>query len=127
LLLCALSLAVADALTKKLLAGVSCQRSWWWCASASPRALLLPLLVFHPPAAVPAAFWGWVGLALPLEVLAMVLYMLAIRDSPLALTLPYLAFTPVFADAHRATWCSASRSLPRVSRASCWWSAAHTR
>jgi drug/metabolite transporter (DMT)-like permease len=42
-------------------------------------------------------FWGWVGLALPLEVLAMALYMLAIRDSPLALTLPYLAFTPVFA------------------------------
>jgi len=40
-------------------------------------------------------FWAWVGAALPLEIAAMLLYMLAIRDSPLAMTLPYLAFTPV--------------------------------
>ena len=33
---------------------------------------------------------------LPLELLAMWLYMHAIRDCPLSLTLPYLAFTPVF-------------------------------
>jgi multidrug transporter EmrE-like cation transporter len=46
-----------------------------------------------PP--VPAAFWGWVGALVPLEALAMLLYMRAIRDSPLYLTLPYLAFTPV--------------------------------
>jgi drug/metabolite transporter (DMT)-like permease len=37
-----------------------------------------------------------VGAALPLEVLAMAMYMVAIRDSALSLTLPYLAFTPVF-------------------------------
>ena len=57
--------------------------------------LLLPLLLVEPPAAPPMAFWYWMGAALPLEVLAEVLYVLAIRDSPLALTLPYLAFTPV--------------------------------
>jgi hypothetical protein len=34
--------------------------------------------------------------SLPLELLAMWLYMQAIRESPLSLTLPYLAFTPVF-------------------------------
>jgi drug/metabolite transporter (DMT)-like permease len=95
-LLCALSLAVADALTKKLLPAYRASELVVVRFGVT-GALLLPLLVFHPPAAVPAAFWGWVGLALPLEVLAMVLYMLAIRDSPLALTLPYLAFTPVFA------------------------------
>jgi drug/metabolite transporter (DMT)-like permease len=33
---------------------------------------------------------------LPFEILAMWLYMQAIRDCPLSLTLPYLAFTPVF-------------------------------
>ena len=38
------------------------------------------------------AFWYWMGAALPLEVLAKVLYVLAIRDSPLALTLPYSSF-----------------------------------
>ena len=32
----------------------------------------------------------------PLEILAMLLYIRAIRDYPLSQTLPYLAFTPVF-------------------------------
>jgi drug/metabolite transporter (DMT)-like permease len=32
----------------------------------------------------------------PLELLAMLLYMQSIRDAPLCQTLPYLAFTPVF-------------------------------
>jgi drug/metabolite transporter (DMT)-like permease len=36
------------------------------------------------------------ALLIPLELLAMLLYLRAIRDYPLALTLPYLAFTPVF-------------------------------
>jgi len=47
-----------------------------------------------PP--VPLAFWGWMAVLVPLELVAMLLYMLAIRDAPLHLTLPYLAFTPVF-------------------------------
>jgi len=36
------------------------------------------------------------GVSIPLELTAMWLYMRAIRDSSLSLTLPYLAFTPVF-------------------------------
>ena len=36
------------------------------------------------------------ALLLPLEIIALLLYMRAIRDHPLWLTLPYLAFTPVF-------------------------------
>jgi len=59
-------------------------------------ALLLPLLLLQPWPELPAPFWGWVAGLLPLEILAMWLYMQAIRDSPLSLTLPYLAFTPVF-------------------------------
>lgn len=95
-LLCALSLAAADAFTKKLLHGYGAAELVL-VRFVVTAALLSPLLVLDPPPAAPPAFWGWVGLALPLEVLAMVLYMQAIRDSPLALTLPYLAFTPVFA------------------------------
>jgi drug/metabolite transporter (DMT)-like permease len=60
-------------------------------------SLLAPLWLLNPLPPVPAAFWGWVVAAVPLEILAMLLYMRAIRDNPLALTLPYLAFTPVFA------------------------------
>jgi len=58
--------------------------------------LLLPLLLWQPWPALSPAFWGWMAVALPLELLAMWLYMQAIRTSPLSLTLPYLAFTPAF-------------------------------
>jgi drug/metabolite transporter (DMT)-like permease len=94
-LLCALSLAVADTLTKRLLGH---------CSAAElvlvrftlPGLLLLPVLIWQLPPWPAPAFWPWIAVALPLEILAMVLYVLAIRDSPLSLTLPYLAFTPVF-------------------------------
>ncbi|MDX2458406.1 MAG: DMT family transporter [Gammaproteobacteria bacterium] len=59
-------------------------------------ALLLPLLLWQPWPSLSPAFWGWMAVALPLELLAMWLYMQAIRTSPLSLTLPYLAFTPAF-------------------------------
>ena len=59
-------------------------------------ALLLPLLLWQPWPSLTPTFWGWIVVALPLELLAMWLYMQAIRTSPLSLTLPYLAFTPAF-------------------------------
>jgi drug/metabolite transporter (DMT)-like permease len=59
-------------------------------------ALLLPLLLWQPWPTLSATFWGWVAVSIPLELLAMWLYMQAIRGSPLSLTLPYLAFTPIF-------------------------------
>jgi drug/metabolite transporter (DMT)-like permease len=59
--------------------------------------LLTPLLLGMPaPWSLPMPFWGWVAAMIPLEIAAMLLYMAAIRDHPLALTVPYLAFTPVF-------------------------------
>ena len=97
-LVCALAQALADALSRKLLPHAS-TAELVVVRFVGTAVLLLPLVLLNPPpaAALPAVFWGWVGLALPLELLAMVLYMAAIRASPLALTLPYLAFTPVFA------------------------------
>ena len=59
-------------------------------------ALLLPLVLWQPWPQLSPAFWSWVAVSLPLELLAMWLYMQAIRESPLSLTLPYLAFTPAF-------------------------------
>jgi drug/metabolite transporter (DMT)-like permease len=94
-LLCALSLAGADALTKKFL-GKCTAAELVMVRFGMAAALLVPWVIMHPPAPVAATFWWWVGTALPLEVLAMVMYVIAIRDSPLALTLPYMAFTPVF-------------------------------
>lgn len=95
-LLCAVSLAAADALTKKLLSGYLAAELML-VRFIITALLLSPLLVISPPAMPEPVFWAWVALAIPLEVLAMILYMQAIRESALALTLPYLAFTPVFA------------------------------
>lgn len=57
--------------------------------------LLTPWVLTFDLPTLPAPFWGWLALLMPLEIVAMLLYMKAIRDYPLALTLPYLAFTPV--------------------------------
>jgi drug/metabolite transporter (DMT)-like permease len=58
-----------------------CFLLWWFC----------------PPARVEPGFYLAVGAALPAEVVATFLYMQAIQLSPLALTQPFLAFTPLFA------------------------------
>ncbi len=93
-LLSAFGLATADAVTKKCM-GDYRVRELVILRFAMAGILLLPLLLMEPWPQLPAGFWRWTGLLLPLEILAMLLYMRAIRDSPLGLTLPYLAFTPV--------------------------------
>ena len=95
-LLCALCLACADAATKAWLTGYSA-RELALVRFTLTGLLLTPLLVGMPPLGdLPPAFWGWVAVMVPLEIAAMLLYMAAIRDHPLSLTLPYLAFTPAF-------------------------------
>lgn len=95
-LLCALSLASADAATKAWLGGYSAQELTLVRLGVT-GLIMTPLLGdLSFLGALPVAFWGWIALLLPLEVAAMLLYMKAIRDHPLALTLPYLAFTPAF-------------------------------
>jgi drug/metabolite transporter (DMT)-like permease len=93
-LLCAFTLASADAATKKCLSDYAAHELVL-VRLAFTVLILSPLLFIYPLPPVPAEFWGWVGALVPLELLAMLLYMRAIRDSPLSLTLPYLAFTPV--------------------------------
>lgn len=94
-LLCAFSLASADALTKRYLADYTALELSV-IRFVFTGLLLAPLLFIQPIPSLPRAFWGWLAALLPLEILAMLLYMRAIRSSPLAQTLPYLAFTPVF-------------------------------
>jgi len=95
-LLCALALASADAATKAWLQEFSA-RELAVVRLGLTGLLLSPLLWDLPPlTGLPAAFWGWLAALVPLELLAMLLYMKSIRDHPLSLTLPYLAFTPVF-------------------------------
>ena len=93
-LLCAFALASSDAATKAWLQGYGA-RELVLVRFGVAGLLLLPLVAVWPPGAQPLAFWGWLMVLAPLEIGAMLLYMRAIRDHPLALTLPYLAFTPV--------------------------------
>ncbi len=94
-LLCAFSLASADTLTKWRLADYS-EEELVLARLVVPAALLSPILLYHPLPYLPLQFWMWIAGAIPLEIVAMLLYMQAIKHSPLYLTLPYLAFTPIF-------------------------------
>jgi drug/metabolite transporter (DMT)-like permease len=94
-MLCSFSLATADAYTKKHLSHYS-GLEMVLVRSFIPGLLLIPLIYFYPLPQVSKEFWAWIVVLVPLELLAMLLYTLAIRDSPLYQTLPFLAFTPVF-------------------------------
>jgi len=93
-LICALCLAAADTATKAWLQGYSALQLTL-IRFPLTAALLSPALIVLPPLdTLPAPFWVTMAVMLPLELVAMLLYMRAIRDHPLTLTLPYLAFTP---------------------------------
>ncbi len=94
-LLCAISIAAADAATKAWLRDYSAWELALVRFSLS-GFLLLPVLWLQPLGWPESGFWLWMLGLVPLEILAMLLYMKAIRDHPLSLTMPYLAFTPVF-------------------------------
>jgi uncharacterized membrane protein len=94
-LICAFALATSDAAAKYWLRNAGSAELLVIRLALSGLLLMPYALTFELPA-LPAAFWGWIAFLLPLELIAMLCYVIAIRDHPLALTLPYLAFTPVF-------------------------------
>ena len=94
-LISALTLATSDALTKKALAHSNEYLVAWFRLLFS-IPLLFILLLFVPIPELDHAFYKAFILALPLEIIAIVLYIKALRISPLSLTLPFLSLTPVF-------------------------------
>jgi len=91
----ALTLATSDALTKKALSH-SNEYLVAWVRLLFSIPLLFVLLLFVPIPELDYAFYKAFILALPLEIIAIVLYIKALRISPLSLTLPFLSLTPVF-------------------------------
>jgi drug/metabolite transporter (DMT)-like permease len=94
-LISAISLALADAFSKKYFQAYS---GWelLLIRFSIPGLLLMPVTLLGSYPSFDSEFWLWIAGLVPLELFAMLLYSLAIRDSALHLTLPYLAFTPVF-------------------------------
>ncbi len=94
-LISAFSLATSDALTKKALTyNNEYIVAWFRLLFAVP--FLFCIWIFIPQPELDIKFYKAFVFALPLEILAMVLYIKALKVSPLSLTLPFLSLTPVF-------------------------------
>jgi len=94
-LLTAFFLATSDALTKRILAKRDEYFVAWARMFFSMPLLLLSLLFIDIPA-LNATFWQATLAAIPLEITALVLYTKALKASPISLTTPFLALTPLF-------------------------------
>jgi drug/metabolite transporter (DMT)-like permease len=94
-LLAAFCLSTTDALCKKALKETD-ER----VVALVRFGFALPFLfLFMLPAEIPPldrTFWKTLGMLVPLEVTAILLYLKAIKVSPLSLTIPFLSLTPVF-------------------------------
>jgi drug/metabolite transporter (DMT)-like permease len=95
-LCCALSLATSDALTKRALAARYNEYLIAWVRLLLMLPFLLVLLAALPAPQTGPGFMHAILAALPLELLALILYFKALKLSPLGLTVPFLALTPVF-------------------------------
>lgn len=94
-LMSAFSLATSDALTKRALADTNMYLvAWFRLFFTFP--LLLVMLFFTPMPRLDREFYMAFSVALPIELATIVLYIKALKISPLSLTLPFLSFTPVF-------------------------------
>jgi drug/metabolite transporter (DMT)-like permease len=94
-LLSAFSLATNNALLKKMFARHN-EYLLTWLTYFFVTVLLLFLLPFVPVPRIDPGFYDAFFLGLPLEIVAIVLYIKALKSSPLSLTLPFLSLTPVF-------------------------------
>lgn len=94
-LLSAFCLATSDALAKKAVEHNNEYLVAWFRLLFS-LPLLIVILFFIPIPELDRDFFKAFLIALPVELITIVLYIKALKESPLSLTLPFLALTPVF-------------------------------
>jgi len=93
---CALSLATADALSKKVLDDNIDPSIVAWVRVGYAVPFMVFIIPFIDKPELDGVFYMATFLAIPLDIIALLLYMKAIKVSPLSLTLPFLSLTPVF-------------------------------
>ncbi len=93
--LSAFSLASSDALLKRALRYDN-EYLLAWLRFLIALPLLFILIMVIPRPELDSTFYIAFFCGIPLEILAMVLYVKALRVSPLSLTLPFLSLTPLF-------------------------------
>lgn len=91
----AFALATSDALTKKALVFHD-EYVVAWLRLVFSLPLLFIIFLFIPVPKLDIEFYSAFAFSLPLEIVSIILYIKALRLSPLSLTLPFLALTPVF-------------------------------
>ncbi len=91
----ALAASGSDFFTKKYLSHLSTMEMAL-ARATGPLIFLGPVLCLLEPPPLDAVFFKTVAILLPLETVALLLYMKALRISPLSLTVPFLSFTPAF-------------------------------
>jgi drug/metabolite transporter (DMT)-like permease len=94
-LLTAFSLSTADALSKRELRDTN-EYVIAWVREGYALPFLMLALLFVPIPDLDRTFWITVLILLPLEITAILLYVKAISVSPLSLTIPFMALSPVF-------------------------------
>lgn len=94
-LIAAFSLATADAISKKAM-GKTDEYVVAWVRQGYSLPFLAVVFFFIDIPPLDGTFWLTILFLLPLEMTAILLYMKAIKTSPLSLTIPFLALSPVF-------------------------------
>ena len=94
-LLTALASASQDAWTKKFFSHLNTYEMLAYPLLYSLPFFVAALILIPVPVLDSVYYWCW-GFSLPLNAICSLLYIRAIKISPLSLTLPYMAFTPVF-------------------------------
>jgi len=93
---CAISLATADALSKKALDDDTDPYIVAWVRTGYAAPFIAVIIPFIDIPELDSVFYLVTFLAVPLDIIAVLLYMKAIKVSPLSLTLPFLSLTPIF-------------------------------
>lgn len=91
----AFSLSTADALSKRALRDTD-DLVMAWVREGYALPFLALAFLFVPVPKLDPVFWLTVAGLVPLEIIALILYIKAIRVSPLSLTVPFMAMSPVF-------------------------------
>ncbi len=94
-LLTALAVASQDAWVKRWFSGYNPYEMFVFPLLYALPLTASALFFISTPPLDAIFFWSFIA-SLPLNAVPFILYMTAIRISPLSLTVPYLAFTPVF-------------------------------
>lgn len=95
-LLSAFSQATTDSLTKKALDTADVYAVSWLRNLLAVPFLVVAAAVFSPETRPDRDFFVAISMMLPLEIISTLLYTKAIKVSPLSLTMPFLAFTPIY-------------------------------